>query len=280
MTYNATVIADTIGPAGDRMITVEATYWRAIHPQMLHHRTFSRGASSNRAMPVLAVLERTQQNPTMPVFWGKKRKGMQATDELSAEQIEVCKRLWLGALDSMASYVRELDNIGLHKQVTNRLIEPWQDITAIYSGTDWSNFFKLRCHKDAQPEEQLIARLIREAIEDSTPVERDWHLPYVTNAEMNTRTLRDLIRFSVARCARVSYLNHDGLYAPDDDIVLYDRLLASDPPHSGPLEHVALADAVGGFKFYNLTGFMSWRYLIEQSCAEYMDLDGTLTPAA
>lgn len=261
MGYAARVVCDSVTEYDDRIITVEATYWRAIHPQMLHHRDFSRGAASNRAMPVLSVLERTMADPALPIWWGKKQKGMQADQELTPEQIVECKRLWLGALDAMAGYVRELDNIGLHKQVTNRLIEPWQFITTIYTGTEWENFFRLRCHKDAQPEERLIATLMRDAIEASVPVERRWHLPYVTDEERSTRSLGELIRYSVARVARVSYLNHDGIPDQAGDLKVYDRLDSSDPPHMGPYEHVARPTRWPHDNAYNLVGWESWRYV-------------------
>jgi hypothetical protein len=273
MTYAARVVCDSISPAGARMLTVEATYWRAIHPQMMAHRDFSRGASSNRAMPTLSVLARTLEDPALPIFWGKKARTMQATEELPPEirvQVEV---LWLEALADMAGYVEKLDALGLHKQLANRLLEPWQDITVLYSGTEWRNFFDLRCHPDAQPEERHIATLMRDAIAASTPVEHEWHLPYVTDAELDTRTLAELVRFSVARSARVSYLNHDGVPDPDGDLALYERLATSTPRHAAPFEHVALADISPGSRAYNLRGWMSWRWLTDQGVGEHMRLD-------
>jgi len=58
------------------------------------------------------------------------------------------------------------------------------------------------------------------------------------------------IKLSVARCARVSYLNHDGLRDHQKDIELYNQLLSS--KHMSPFEHVATPyptnDFIGNFK--------------------------------
>ena len=64
-----------------------------------------------------------------------------------------------------------------------------------------------------------------------------WHLPLVQDDE---RTLPDeeLCKLSVARCARVSYLTHDGKRDRAKDLELYERLLGGGANgHWSPFEH-------------------------------------------
>ena len=51
-------------------------------------------------------------------------------------------------------------------------------------------------------------------------------------------TPRQIAEISAARCARVSYLTHDGKRDPQADLTLYERLVSSG--HMSPLEHVAM----------------------------------------
>lgn len=121
----------------------------------------------------------------------------------------------------------------------------------IVSATEWSNFFALRCHRDAQPEIRNIAVLMRELLQVSTPREqgyRTWHLPLIQPNEIqdwmteNPGKAYDEVvemwkKISVGRCARVSYLTHDGRRDLEADIKLCDDLRASG--HMSPFEHVA-----------------------------------------
>ncbi|HSR94094.1 MAG TPA: FAD-dependent thymidylate synthase, partial [Solirubrobacterales bacterium] len=131
--------------------------------------------------------------------------------------------------------------LNVHKQVANRLLEPFMWHTVIVTATEWDNFWNLRCHPDAQPEIRLIAETMRAAAEASDPVELDlgeWHLPLVGPEDREqVASIEDLIKISAGRCARVSYLTHAGKRDPDADIELHDRLLESG--HMSPLEHPA-----------------------------------------
>ena len=78
---------------------------------------------------------------------------------------------------------------------------------------------------------------------------------------------------SVARCARVSYLTHDG-QTPDykKDLALYERLVGSSPLHASPAEHQATPDyVVAGEHVYmwmnphlhgNLNGYKQYRKML------------------
>jgi hypothetical protein len=158
-----------------------------------------------------------------------------------------------------ASSRRALHEAGYHKQIVNRILEPYAHIKVVITSSQWLNFFGLRLHKDAQPEIRELARLMHEAMMNSTPTRLEpgqWHLPYVTEedreeAQILAHTLswdageywNRLIRASVARCARTSYLNYDGSKASiQKDLELYDKLVGSEPLHASPAEHQATPD--------------------------------------
>jgi thymidylate synthase ThyX len=243
--YDVKIIADSIGDNGIRIITVQARYWRAIHAELMTHRVFSRNASSSRAIPVLTMLKQVWNDPAGPLHWGQNRPGMQAHEELPGWRKRAAQMLWRGAAKTACVFAWSLMKLGAHKQVANRILEPFQYISVIITATDWDNFFELRDHKDAQPEIQHLARLIRTAMDASKPqwlAVNQWHLPYITRAERNTNPLDMLLKASVARCARVSYLTHDG-DAPSlkKDVALHDRLVVAKPIHASPAEHQAVA---------------------------------------
>lgn len=204
---------------------------------------FSRNASSSRAIPVQKMIDKVRDHPAYPIYWGRNEKGMQAHTELTPPEIRAAKLLWnrsrLFALDT----ARELAITGVHKQIVNRILEPFSWITVIISATQWSNFFELRCHPDAQPEIRHIAEMMREAINNSSPNALPvghWHLPYISPEDFRDfGKVQDWKNISVARCARVSYLNHEGKKDIVDDVALAERLRSSG--HWSPFEHVAQA---------------------------------------
>lgn len=239
MSISAKIIADSISPAGVRLTTMELNYHRFIHSEFMTHRMFSRNASSSRAIPVSKMLEQVQQNPALPIHWGRNQPGMKANRELATLGLEHAKAHWVEAATRSAESVSWLNFIGLHKQVTNRLLEPFQYIKVIVTATEWANFFKLRLHDDAQPEIHQLAIRMQEAMNYSYPIELEpgqWHLPYVSFDERSRITREEAIKCSVARCARVSYLNHDNS-SPDitKDIALSAKLLEAG--HMSPFEH-------------------------------------------
>lgn len=246
MSYATRVIADSVSPAGVRLTTLEVTMPRFVLAEFNTHRMFSRNAASSRAIPVARRIEAVLDDPVLPVEWGKNQRGMQAREEVDAIERDKALWAWLEARGWAATFAAELDAVGLHKQLANRLIEPWAWITVVVTATEWANFFAQRCHPDAQPEFRVAAELMRDVLAASEPTSiaaDEWHLPYVDDDELPeippSIWVRGLARLSVARCARVSTLTHDGGRDPDADVALYERLVAADPPHASPLEHVA-----------------------------------------
>lgn len=238
--------------AGTEIHTLELKYPRFIHAEFMTHRMFSRNASSSRAIPVKKLLEQIAEQPAMPIHWGKNQPGMQAREECD-EKVEVVayedtsafisrEDAWKEIATESSYYAGWFSEAGYHKQIVNRLTEPYQFIKVVVTATEWDNFFKLRLHEDAQPEIYELARCMFEAMEASDPSyleEDEWHLPYVTNEEVLMYSNSSIARkLSVARCARVSYQNHDKS-DPDyvKDMELHDMLLNAG--HMSPFEHQA-----------------------------------------
>lgn len=266
MEITAKVIADSISYAGARITTVQACYPRFVHSELMTHRSFSRSAMSSRAVPVAKMVEQVRSDPAAPVHWGKNRSGMQAREELAGTQLHQVKAGWMAAAGQAASMAEELAALGAHKQIVNRLLEPFQWMHTVITATEWQNFFDLRCHPDAQPEMQALAYAIHAAVQASTPHARrsdEWHLPYVTVGERDLSPL-DLRKASAARCARVSYLRHDGLRpSAEDDLALFERLAGSIPAHSSPLEHQARPCRSAAHKSRNFRGWEQFRAVWE-----------------
>lgn len=246
--YSTRILLDSVGPSGKRLTTWELTYPRFVHAELMTHRMFSRNSSSSRAIPVEKLMARVAENPALPQWWGKNQSGMQAREELGAEARIEAQRLWLLARDQMLDAVTKLQEVGLHKQLANRLIEPWMFITVIVSATSFSNWFHLRNHPDAQPEIAWVARSMWKQYSDSHPAQLPagaWHLPLIHPEERMACDIDTLKKISTGRCARVSYLTHDGKRELDKDIELHDRLCAGpatgNPGHWSPFEHVAQA---------------------------------------
>lgn len=320
------IIADSINPKDIRLTSFILEYPRWIHAELLTHRVFSKNAASSRAIPIEKFIEQIESNPALPVFWGKNQSGMQAKEELDTQpkeqwfnelddtfrdreiinrqsspcgsdnfvshlvsDVDYAKFIWLNARDSAINYAKELNKLGLHKQITNRLLEPWFHIRVILSGTEFENFFALRAHPDAQPEIRVLAEMMLDEYNKSEPkslAPGEWHIPFgdkiddnrvldivggwefadengVSEDRLNEKVLVEAKKkIAVARCARVSYLNFEGKDDYEADIKLCDRLFGSVPRHLSPTEHVA--QSLDDDKFIaNFRGFKQYRYFFE-----------------
>jgi len=240
-TYKAEVIADSINPNGNRITTMVVTYPRIILAELNTHRMFSRNSASSRAIPTEKLLEQVALHPYEPAYLGKNRKGMQATEQIDESNRRACIDEWILAADRARKSAQYILSNGAHKQTVNRLLEPWMWMTTLITATEWDNFFALRCHKDAQPEFQVLAYKMLEAYVQSKPVEKkegDWHIPFQMEVfEEEKVDISNIIKVSVGRCARVSYLNHDGKININDDLALYNKLYEAG--HMSPFEHIA-----------------------------------------
>lgn len=256
--FEAKIILDSISEEGHRLTTFQLCYPRFIHGELMTHRVFSRNAMSSRAIPVAKMIRQVRECPAKPVHWGANQPGMQATSEVPVASAE---HLWEKGAKLAAAVAEQMVRLGLHKQVANRILEPYQWMRTLVTATEWDNFYELRAHPDAQPEFQKLAVMMLEAQEAGTPKllqPGQWHLPYVDEED----SPHDLRKVSAARCARVSYLLHDGLAPnPEKDLGLFDRLASSRPLHASPLEHQATP---GNTDTGNFVGWTQFRKLWEK----------------
>jgi thymidylate synthase ThyX len=280
---SAQIIADSVNPAGNRITTYILTFNRWILAELNTHRVFSRNTASSRAIPVEKMIKMAQENPAMPVFWGKNQAGMQSKEELVGNELLNAKEAWLRARDRAVESAKELLACGMHKQYANRAIENFLYVKTILTGTEFENFFALRAHADTQPEFQDLAYKMLDIYQLSEPKklkEGEWHIPFGDN--MNEQRLVDCDAFeketegmalglgggykdyislfkrkiATARCARVSYLNFEGKDDYNKDIELHDILKESG--HWSPFEHCAMALSTSEFSG-NFKGWKQYR---------------------
>lgn len=270
----------------ENLWTFELTYPRYIHSEFMTHRMFSRNASSSRAIPVAKVIQQVASNPVIPPKVYMNKAGMVGDVEADTTDTVDFYNLWLDAATNAVKTATEMEKIGIHKQHINRILEPFQFIHVIVTATEWSNFFRLRLAPDAQPEMQELANAIYDEMDkykygsfgyiavggygspcdiisgDSTVVT----LPYVTEEDISkvgAENYITLMKVSSARCARVSYNNHDGS-KPDieKDLKLFERL--SEGGHMSPLEHTCIRN-IEYVPSANLMCWESLRYLLENN---------------
>ena len=258
--YTIKILLDSVNPVGVRLTTFECEYPRFIHSEIMTHRMLSKNAASSRAIPIQKNIDKVRDNPVIPFEYGKNQKGMQAREKLSQLDTQA-------AIDTIVSISRmaiagaeRLAELGLHKQVVNRYLEPFLPITTIISGTDWANFFALRAHPDAQPEFRALAYKMLSLYKQSTPQrlkEGGWHLPLLFEEDQDL-SLEVKKQISVGRVARVSHLTHDGKRDISQDIRLHNDLSSANPGHWSPFEHIAQACNDKEYRS-NFRGFKQYR---------------------
>lgn len=272
MTISAKVIADSISEiCKTRITTFELEYQRFIHAEFMTHRLFSRNAASSRAIPIATAIKLILSNIAKPIHWGKNQPGMSAKEECTAPIMLPAGELggdpdaftreqwWDKACHEAIFYAERFNEAGYHKQIVNRLLEPFTHIKVVVTATDYDNFYWLRDHPDAQPEIQALARQMLRAVNASTPIELkagEWHTPYFGNgywkpSDDNKYSLQDALAISASQCAQVSYRKADDSLEKARSI--YARLVESEPVHASPFEHQATPinyekDPVFGFR--------------------------------
>jgi len=267
--FDSNIIADSINQNGTRLTTYVLEYPRFIHSELLTHRVISRNSSSNRAMPTSKVIEHVRHNPAMPCKWGLNQKGMQAYEVASEEIAAQAAGEWHKAKETACYFAESLRKMGLHKQIVNRLLEPFQTIRTIATASNWESFFELRAHPDAQPEIQELAYLMLDEYRENEPfllLDNEWHLPFNGDYPKDMPdNLDGKLNVCVARCARVSYMNFEGKNEYKRDKQLAEKLQKSTPIHASPFEHCAMAvspkDSKDSRNFG--PGWMQLRALIE-----------------
>ena len=278
MSITAEIIKDSISTADVRITTFILKYPRFIHSEFMTHRMFSRNASSSRAIPFEKQLKLIEEDLAYPLDFRKNKKGMQAGEVLSQEELPIAQEVWYGAAKSAIRFAKKLHKMEVHKQYVNRILEPFSHISVICTATSYDNFFALRHHSAAQPEMQELAAQMWKEYRSNAPEiipMTAWHLPFVNTEDMlkawdidrfkcKPEELPKLIKQSVACCARVSYLNHDKtIPTQEQNEVLYNRLLGEQPIHASPAEHQAKAVGNGEYCSGNFRGWIQFRKTLD-----------------
>lgn len=266
---SATILADSISPQGIRLVTYEITYPRMVLAELNTHGMLCVASASSRAIPFAKM---GKQLTARPIRFGEANPGMQDKgvdyDKLvEGRQVSNCgnpgwtefyeahnpDEAWEMAKKDALFWAEAFYKAGYHKQVYNRLTEPFQMMKTVLSGTELENFFWLRKHGAADPSLAELARVMFEAREASKPVllqPGEWHLPYldVTFTDMGPHglvqtfwvngdvvSLENAIKVSAARCAAVSFRNED--YGLEKCLEVYERLVGDDRKHASSFQH-------------------------------------------
>lgn len=259
------IIADSNNQWGKRLTTFELVYPRVIHGENLTHRMFSKNGASSRAIPVKDVIDMVRSNPAMLSRYGANQSGMQDKGAEHTELIELpwtdvkysARDLWELAARDMCDYAEAFDKADYHKQVPNRLLEPFQWMKVVLTGTEFKNFFWLRDHPAADPTFQDLASNMHQVYNESVPVDLnpgDWHVPYYydgvwvaagvneegENVDIHNHTLQEALEISMSCCAQVSYRKLDDSQEKAKRVVSRLNLNGEqpeDPAHASPSEH-------------------------------------------
>ncbi len=294
------VIADSVAKNGKRITTLECKYWRAIHAEVMTHRAFARNAASSRAIPFYktrtvntgvgdeletkeTVIENCtysmlKNDPFFPKYIGAEQKGMQSGEQLTIEQMGLAENIIADMLRHSLKKCKELYDLGVHKSIINRYLEPWSYITTLITATEWNNFYALRIHPAAEKHFNELAVEMKLQMSQSVPTETDYHLPYILpeekpevwGSERFAEKLKVLQQMSVARCSRLSYLTQDGVKDAEKDLAQYERLLhpGDGVMHASPFEHVATATMYNHSFSGPFRGWYQLRKSFEHECVK------------
>lgn len=276
-TISAThVLSSSHSVTGDVLHTLLLRYPRFIHSEFMTHRVFSRNAASSRAIPVQKMIDDIIKDPTKPLFWGMNEKGMQSFTEADLTTRHDASVIWERAMHDAIAHAKTMTARGLHKQIINRLLEPFMHITVLVSSTQWSNFLALRDHGAAEPHMQMLAKKVRVALEEAdyqVLQPGQWHLPFVSRDQFLDLGLDASIKLSTACCASTSYKTVEGFEMTIEKATeLHDKLVGAVPLHASPAEHVAQADWFSSNRWHtsnlhgNFTGFNQYRKMLPGEC--------------
>lgn len=266
MSYKATVVADSYyvnNHRHSRVVTLECVFPRFILPQANTHKSISKSASSSRALGTNKRIIEVSENPFVPEKFGVNQKGMVAGEPLVGTEEAEAREIWLEGSRSAVKTAQALLDLGVHKEIANRPLEPymWQTNVMTANIEFFLHLLELRLGHDAQPEFQTLAQHMAEALRESESIELyegEWHLPYVEDNERGFYSIEDLKKISVSRCARTSY-GSQGNRNARSDIDLYDFLKKE--KHYSPFEMVCTPDP--NWELGNIYGWKQLRHEFE-----------------
>jgi len=270
-------------PSSSRLTTMQVEFPRYLLPELNTHRAFSRNSASSRARPFSLTMKDVMERPFIPNRWMKTHKGMQGSEYFTLpKEIAILNNIYLEGRDKIVECAKKLNDMGVSKQHTNRLLEPYLMHSVLITATDWENFFALRANESAEIYIQDLAYTMMQAYNGSIPKNLkggEWHIPFsdFMDIERIKTMLKDgetidsfKIKIATARAARLSYTNFgdESKYNYQKDVELHDRLV--DEGHWSPLEHSARAMneqeiIVNGGYSGNFRGFVQYRKMFGDS---------------
>lgn len=176
---SAKINLHSINSRGQELVTLEVIMPRYILAEFNTHRIKGKNSASSRAIPFNKMVKEVQERPFIPYAWQKDHKGMQGIEYFTEiEDIKSAEGEWLKARDLAVQQAIYLNQIGVTKQLVNRLLEPFMYHKVLVSATEWENFFNLRCpsytfHNDDSVKD-FVYKSRKEAIKDlgvDNPVE-------------------------------------------------------------------------------------------------------------
>jgi thymidylate synthase ThyX len=241
-----------------RIITVQMRYPRWIHSEFMTHRDRARNAASSRAVSVKKSLS---NNTFRPKDIPSEQRGMNGGDGLSLDH----KRAAYGIIEQMAQFAvascTALAQLGVHKSIVNRYLEPFAYIDVVCTATRWDHFLSLRDHPDAEPHFRELAGLLRQALDNTGPIASDFHLPYVDRGELSCYPVDKCLHVSAARCAGISYKRPD--FGFEKELEVCAKLVTN--RHSSPLEHPGTSkDVAKDFRSGPMVGWKTLRTILQQ----------------
>ena len=244
MTIEVKIIEDTYHPQvpSARITTFQVYAPRFLLAEINTHRVLAKSAASSRAIPVSKRIQSVRDDPFIPSAFGKNKRGMQSDENLMDMEAVVAEQAWRGGITTALFTAEALDLMGVHKQLANRVLEPYAHYYGVITATEWDNFWALRIGKAAQPEFQALASEMKRVYDANTPhaTTNGWHIPYRNDYGQD---LSVALKVSAARCARVSYKTFDGkITLPEDDLKLCAQL--TEEFHMSPFDHPAQRDGI------------------------------------
>ncbi len=246
----AAVLAKSVNvhqPELKPIVTFLIDFPRFILPEFNTHKMLEKNGASSRAIPVAKQIERVLANPVIPMHFGKNQAGMVAETEVEADVLKMARFEWESAAINMVKTAKILDNFKIHKQVVNRLLEPFSFMRMVVTGTEWDNFFWLRLHKDADPHIAELARVMLCAYQRTEEVDlqyADWHTPFFGKGYWTPNfekeygiTAQEAINHSMSCCAQTSYRKLDMSEGKAEDIIA--KLFNGERCHASPATHQA-----------------------------------------
>jgi len=252
MNTEAKIIAHSSASNGAELITFQTRSPKFLDAEFEKHRMISSNSSSDRAIPFSRMKD---QEFFVPNDVRLNEKGMQGYEKVCESELMFFKHAVAKLRNEVLTYLEPFSDI--HKQHLNRYLLPWSWQNKISTANrEWFEYFiGLRAAEGADPAIQELARKMQDALDNSEATlihHYEWHLPYIKNEEKSNLTMSELRRVSAARCARVSYSNHDGSeFSLGKDQELCDILEKSQ--HWTPFEHQATAFSTEALENYSVT---------------------------